>query len=65
MKKQFQTRLQAIQWIADYAKNEGHFEVLRERLLFNHIYDGTYYLDLDKQKSSCEVILFDSDNNNN
>jgi len=47
MKKVFQTRLEAIDWIAAHAENEGQFEAMREQLLFNFIYSGTYYIDPD------------------
>jgi len=40
MKKEFTTRLEAIDWIANEAENEGQFEVLREQLNFNFIYNG-------------------------
>ena len=49
MKKYFQTRLEAIDWIAGYVENEGQFEVLREQLEFNFIYTQTFFLDLDDQ----------------
>ncbi len=44
MKKHFTTHLEAIQWISDHAKNESHFEVLREELAFNHIYTDEYFV---------------------
>lgn len=53
----FESRIEAIEWIADFAEDEGHFEVLREQLNFNHIYTGTYYLDLDESIS--EIVLID------
>lgn len=46
MKKYFQNRLEAIDWIAEYAENEGQFEVLREQLEFNFIYHGTLFLEI-------------------
>lgn len=46
MKKYFQNRLEAIDWIAEYAENEGQFEVLREQLEFNFIYHGTFFLEI-------------------
>ena len=56
MKKiQFDSRLEAIEWIADFAKDEGQFEVLREQLNYNHIYSGIFYLDL--QEVNTEVVL--------
>lgn len=58
MKKiHFDTILEAIDWIADYAEDEGQFEVLREQLNYNYIYTETYFLDLSKPIS--EVALFD------
>lgn len=45
MKKTFDTRLAAIDWIADFAEDEQQFEMLREQLLFNHIYTDTYFID--------------------
>ena len=46
MKKSFQTRLAAIDWIATNATSEAHFEVLREQLNFNYIYYKVYFVDL-------------------
>lgn len=48
MKKIFENRIEAVEWIAGYVENEGQFEVLRERLNFNHIYTNTFFLDLDR-----------------
>lgn len=57
MKKVFQTRLEAINWIAARAENEGQFEVMREKLLFNYIYTGTYFVDPDEVLE--DVVLRD------
>lgn len=57
MKITFETRLEAIDWIADYVEEEGQFEVLREQLNFNYIYTGKYFLDLGK--SIGEVATLD------
>ena len=46
--KKFNTRLEAIDYIATVATDEGAFEVLRERLNFNYIYTGEYFVDFDK-----------------
>lgn len=54
MKKYFQNRLEAIDWIAEQAENEGQFEVLREQLQFNFIYFGTYFLEIDEKPA--EVV---------
>ena len=58
MKKiQFKSSLEAVDWIADFAKDEGHFEVLREQLNFNFIYTGEYYLEVDELEEESEIIL--------
>jgi len=43
----FNSRLEAIDWIAQKVEDEGQFEVLREQLNFNHIYTGAYFLNLE------------------
>lgn len=48
MKKTFDSRLAAIDWIADFAQDEQQFENLREQLLFNHIYTSTYFIDVSQ-----------------
>ena len=53
----FDDRYEAIEWIAEFAQDEGHFEVLRERLNFNYIYSGVFYLELNETIS--EVILIE------
>ena len=55
MKKQFKNRLAAIEWIANKAENEGQFEVMREQLMFNFIYSGQHYLEMETH--DYEVIL--------
>lgn len=57
MKISFETRLEAIDWIADFAQDEGQFEVLREQLLFNFLYTEQYFLEVEDADS--EVILLD------
>jgi hypothetical protein len=58
MKKiHFKTSLEAVDWIADYAKDEGHFEVLREQLNFNFIYTGRYFLEMNEQESEGEIVM--------
>jgi len=49
MKIRFKDRLDAVEWIADYAENEGQFEVLREQLNFNYIYEGAYFINLEEK----------------
>lgn len=46
MKKYFRTHQEAIEFISDHAQNESHFEILREELLFNHIYTEMYFIHL-------------------
>lgn len=57
MKKIFENRIEAIDWIANYVDNEGQFEVLREQLNFNYIYSGIYSLEIDSKEGLAEVIL--------
>lgn len=57
MKKKFQNRIEAVDWIANYVENEGQFEVLREQLNFNHIYSGTFYLEIDQIEELAEVVI--------
>lgn len=58
MKITFEDRIEAIEWIADFADDEGQFEVLREKLQFNYIYYGTFFLDLEERTG--EVVLLNS-----
>ena len=57
MKIKFKTRLEAIDWIANFSEDEGTFEVLREQLNFNFIYNAEYFLELSDQPY--EVVLLD------
>ena len=59
MRKVFKNRLEAIDWIAENAEDEGQFEVLREQLNFNFIYTGKYFVDTDGQ--IMEVVLLGND----
>ena len=59
MKKVFETRLEAIDWIAARAENEGQFEAMREQLMFNYIYTGTYSIDPDAILE--DVVMTDKD----
>lgn len=56
MTKRFQTRLQAIDWIANHAEDEAQFEVMREQLMFNHIYTGKYFVKVEKEEAEREII---------
>ena len=55
MKISFKNRMHAIEWIAEHARDEGHFEVLREQLNYNHIYTGAFFLDLSQP--AMEIVL--------
>ncbi|MCO6488398.1 MAG: hypothetical protein J5I98_08275 [Phaeodactylibacter sp.] len=57
MKIRFKDRLEAVEWIANFAENEGQFEVLREQLNFNFIYEGTYFLNIGEEMG--EVVSLD------
>lgn len=57
MKKTFQNRLEAIDWIANFVEDEGQFEVLREQLNYNFIYHNQYFIDTDQPIA--EVVLKD------
>jgi len=59
MKKVFQTRLEATDWIAARAENEGQFEAMREKVLFNFIYSGIYYIDPDTILE--DVVMIDDE----
>jgi len=62
MKKTFENRLEAINWIADFVENEGQFEMLREKLNYNFIYTGELYLEIDEDEVLPEVMGLDEDN---
>lgn len=47
----FTSQLEGIDWIANKVQNEDQFEILREELLWNFIYFGSYFLDVEKTKS--------------
>ena len=57
MKKEFKSQLEAIDWIAENAKNETHFEILREELNFNRIYTQELFINLSMV--NIEVALLD------
>ncbi|MCB9347318.1 MAG: hypothetical protein H6573_07355 [Lewinellaceae bacterium] len=58
MKIKFKDRLEAVEWIAGYVENEGQFEVLREQLNFNYIYESTYFLNIEENIG--EVVSLDT-----
>lgn len=60
MRVNFTSRLDAIEWIADYVEDEGQFEVLREQLNFNYFYYETFFLAIDE--SIAEVVMLEQTN---
>ncbi len=61
MRQEFNSQMEAITWIADYAKSEAHFEIMREELTFNHIYTGEFFI--HPNHVDMEVIMLDEMNN--
>ena len=57
MKKIFEHRLDAIDWIANTVQNEGQFEALRETLNYNFIYHGYYFLEGDLEEILQRVVV--------
>lgn len=57
MKKYFENRIEAIDWIANNTEDEGQFEVLREQLNFNFIYHGTYFVIKDKSRHEIVMLI--------
>lgn len=57
MKKTFESRLEAIDWIARHVENEAQFEMLREQLNYTFIYSGTYFIKLDDLDLEVEIVL--------
>ncbi len=52
MKMKFETRLEAIDWIANYAEDEMEFEELREQLNYNYIYTKELFIDIKASDST-------------
>ncbi len=59
MKKTFENRFAAVNWIADYVENEAQYEVLREQLNFNYIYEKIWFLEIDEEQPMAEIIWLD------
>ena len=51
----FDSRLEAVDWIAAFVEDEKQFEILREQLNYNFIYQNRYFLDLDESLSETEL----------
>lgn len=61
MKIKFDKRLDAVDWIAEYAEDEGQFEALREQLNYNFIYHQEYFLEIDDRLD--EIVSFPEERN--
>ena len=61
MRREFNNHMEAITWIAENAKSEAHFEIMREELTFNHIYTAEYFI--HPEHVDMEVIMLDDANN--
>ncbi len=57
MRREFNSHLEAINWIAENAETESHFEILREELTFNHIHTGEYFI--NSMNFEAEVVWLD------
>lgn len=55
MKKSFESKNNAIEWLAENVGNKRQFEALREQLVNGFNYDGTYLL--KSKKLSIEVEI--------
>ena len=62
----FNSQLEGINWIAEKVQDETQFEILREELLFNYIYSGNYFLDVEKNQPEifANIPLFKLGHNN-
>ena len=60
MKKSFESRIEAIEWLADKVENEGQFEVLREQLNYSFIYNGSYIIKLENLELFVELLESDT-----
>ena len=59
MKKKFETRAEAIEWLAVHCENEAHFEILREELNYHFIYHNEYSVDF--RPMEFEVVWLSDD----
>jgi hypothetical protein len=55
MKKSFESKNNAIEWLAEKVGNKRKFEALREQLVNGFNYDGTYFLKLKKLNIEVEI----------
>jgi len=56
MRKNFNNRLDAIEWIVANAKNEGQFELMRENLTYNFIYHSRFFLNMKDCEGEVEML---------
>lgn len=55
MKVTFDSRLEAIDWIAQNVADEKSFESLREQLNYNFIYNGEFYVNFDEDNPEIDI----------
>jgi hypothetical protein len=55
MKKSFESKNNAIEWLAENVGSKRQFEALREQLVNGFNYDGTYFLKLKKLNIEVEI----------
>ena len=55
MKKSFESKSNAIEWLAEKVGNKRQFESLREQLINGFNYQGTYFLKLKKLNLELEI----------
>ena len=55
MKVSFDSRLEAIDWIAQNVEDEKSFESLREQLNYNFIYKGEFYVNFDDDNPEIDL----------
>ncbi len=55
MKVSFDSRLEAIDWIAQNVEDEKSFESLREQLNYNFIYKGEFYVNFDDNNPEIDL----------
>jgi len=56
MQKEFANHLDGVDWIAENAKNEAHFDILLEDLNLNHIYSGEHFINMSTVKIEMTLL---------
>ena len=55
MKKSFESKNNAIEWLAKKIGNNRQFEALREQIINGFYYDGSYFLKVKKLNVEFEI----------